>query len=251
MFFGFYIIQEMHSELYPMIRGGVVKMKIPLVLISGLLSNKFLWNHQTAHLKDIASVHIVSPAQNTPKKMVQAILDEAPQTFALAGHSMGGWLCLEVMRTAPSRVSRLCLLNTTARRDSEEKKSSRQKMILKSEKGQFGEVVKELIANFVFNPLVKDDVEKMFLGVGKEAFMHQQNSMLIRSECLSILPSITCPTLVIHAAQDKVFSLEEHKELVSQIKNAKLAIIEDSGHMSPIEMPQAVTALLKFWLTYF
>ncbi len=226
-------------------------MKTPLVLLSGLLSNQFLWQHQTHHLSDIASIHVISPAQETPGKMIQAILDEAPSTFALAGHSMGGWLCLEVMRAAPSRVSKLCLLNTTARMDSEEKKIRRQKMILKAEKGQFQEVVDEIVEKFIFNPLVKNDVRKMFLDVGKEAFIHQQMAMIKRCECQSILPGISCPTLVIYATQDKNFSLEEHQELANQIQNAKLALVEDSGHMSLMEMPQAMTALLRFWLTYF
>src|SRR5579872_7198589 len=140
-------------------------MKSPLVLISGLLSNESLWQHQTRHLSDIASIQVLSPSQDTPKKMIQAILEQAPPEFALAGHSMGGWLCLEIMRTAPSRVSKLCLLNTTARNDSEEKKLARQQMILKAEKGQFNEVVKGLVEKLVFNPLVKKDVEKMFLEV--------------------------------------------------------------------------------------
>jgi len=226
-------------------------MKTTLVLLSGLLSNQLIWQHQIRHLSDIASIHVISPSENTPEKMVEAILKEAPPKFALAGHSMGGWLCLEVMRAAPSRVNRLCLLNTTAHMDSEEKKRRRQKMIQRVEKGQFREVVGEIIDKFVYNSLVKDTVEKMFLEIGEEIFIRQQEAMLARHECASILPSIVCPTLTIHAAQDRNFSLEEHRELVEQIPNARLAIVEDSGHMSPMEMPQAVTALLRFWLTYF
>ncbi len=224
-------------------------MKPPLVLLSGLLSNESLWEHQTRHLSDSTSIQVISPSQNTPKKMIQAILDQAPPKFALAGHSMGGWLCLEVMRAAPSRVSRLCLLNTTARMDSEEKKLARQQMILKAEKGQFPEVVKELVEKLVFNPRVKKEVEKMFLAAGQEAFIHQEKAMLARNECLSILPTIQCPVLVIHAAQDKNFALEEHQELTNKISNAKLAIVDNSGHMSPMEVPQAVTDLLRAWLT--
>jgi pimeloyl-ACP methyl ester carboxylesterase len=90
----------------------------------------------------------------------------------------------------------------------------------------------------------------MFLEVGQEAFIRQEKAMINRSESQSILSSITCPTLVIHAMQDKNFSLQEDQELVDQIQNAKLGLIEDSGHMSPIEMPQAVTALIRLWLTY-
>ena len=90
----------------------------------------------------------------------------------------------------------------------------------------------------------------MFLEVGEEAFIAQQNAMLIRKESQPILPAIACATLVVYAAQDKNFTLAEHEELVHHIPNAKLAIVEDSGHMSPLEVPQAITALLRFWLSY-
>lgn len=226
-------------------------MKLPLVLLSGLLSNELIWQHQIRYLSDIASIQVISATQNTPEKMVEAILDQAPPEFALAGHSMGGWLCLEVMRAAPSRVNRLCLLNTTARMDSEDKKRRRQEMILRVERGEFREVVQEIVEKFVYNSLVKREVEQMFLEVGEEVFIRQQQAMLARRESLSILPRIAAPTLVIHAMQDHNFSLAEHRELVQTIQGAKFAAIEDSGHMSPMEMPQSVTALLRFWLTYF
>ena len=223
-------------------------MKIPLLLISGLLSNQRLWAGQIQYLSQIASIRVISPAQNSPEKMVQAILKEAPPKFALAGHSMGGWLCLEVMRKDPSRVSQLCLLNTTVRRDSEEKKKKRQLMIQRVKSGEFQKVVKEIVDFFVFNALVKNDVEKMFLEVGPEAFIRQQESMLVRRECLSILPTIACPTLVVHAANDKNFSLEEHQEMAGKIKTASLAVVGDSGHMSPLEKPEEVNSLLESWL---
>lgn len=226
-------------------------MKFPLVLLSGLLSNQTLWQHQSRYLSDIATIQMISPSQSTPEKMIQAVLDEAPPKFALAGHSMGGWLSLEMMRAAPSRISKLCLLNTTARMDSEEKAMRRQNMIQKVEKGQFHDVVKELSNHLVYNNGVKNTVESMFLEVGKNAFINQEKAMMKRGESQSILPAIACPTLVIHASQDKNFSLLEHQELVNQIQNAKLALVEGSGHMSPMEMPQAITALMRFWLTYF
>jgi pimeloyl-ACP methyl ester carboxylesterase len=226
-------------------------MKTPLVLLPGLLSNKSLWRHQSYHLNDIAEIYIIPTSQNTPQKMIQSILKKAPSKFALAGHSMGGWLCLEIMKAFPDRVSKLCLLNTTARMDSKEKKIKRENMISKAQNGFFEEVVHALVDNFVFSSFVKKDVRKMFLEVGETAFINQQTSMLRREDSQLILPNISCPTLVVHAAKDIIFSIEEHKELVAEIKGAKLAIIEDSAHMSPLEMPQAITAFLRFWLTYF
>ena len=181
--------------------------------------------------------------------MVQSILEQAPPRFALAGHSMGGWLCLEVFKADPSRVIQLCLLNTTSREDSNEKDQRRREMIDSVEKGEFESIVAKIVDRFVFNSIVKAEVEQMFLAVGAQAFINQQKEMIGRKKCLSILTSISCPTWVIHSREDRNFSLEEHQELVQRIQGAKLAVIEDSGHMSPMEMPQAVTALLRLWLT--
>lgn len=230
--------------------GKMATIKTPLILLSGLLSDQRVWQHQSRHLSDIASIQIISASQNTPEKMVHAILKQAPRTFALAGHSMGGWLCLEIMKIAPERVTQLCLLNTTARGDSSEKRIKRQSLIQRAKQGSFQEIVTEMADKLVFNPVIKKDVEKMFLSVGSEAFIHQEQAMIKRSPSQPVLSTITCPVLVIHARQDNVFSLEEHQELANQIKNAKLAIVEDSGHMSPMEMPQAITALLRYWLAY-
>lgn len=44
--------------------------------------------------------------------MAAAILASAPPVFALAGHSMGGRVALEILDQAPAWVARLALLNT-------------------------------------------------------------------------------------------------------------------------------------------
>ena len=224
-------------------------MSKALLFISGLLSNEEIWSHQIKSLSDRALIKVISPTQDSPQKMVEEILRQAPSQFALAGHSMGGWLCLEVMKKAKERVTKLCLLNTTAKPDTPLKKTKRKEMIQRAESGQFLELAKELVDYFVFNPSVKYEVEKMFLKVGEQAFIRQERSMLIRDECESILPKIQCPTLIIHAAKDNVFTLEDHQELANNIPKAKLAILQDCGHMSPLEMPRKVSSLLGSWIS--
>lgn len=223
-------------------------MKIPLIFLSGLLSNERVWLHQRQHLSDLASIQVISASDDTPEKMIHTILSGAPEKFALAGHSMGGWLAQEVMRVAPDRVLKLCLLNTTSQMDSEEKRISRLKMIEKVKEGSFNEIVKGIADKFVFNTQVKNDVEKMFLEVGEEAFINQELSMLKRGETKRVLSTIRCPTVVIYAEEDPVFSLQEHQELAHLIKNSKLVTIKNSGHMSPMEAPESVTSVLRAWL---
>jgi pimeloyl-ACP methyl ester carboxylesterase len=142
-----------------------------LVLISGLLSNECLWQHQVKYLSEIAAISVVNPNQDSPDKMIKAILEAAPPKFALAGHSMGGWLCFEILRVAPSRVSKVCLLNTTARDDSLEKKARRQAMIERCRNGQFEEVISEIACFFTQNHHARQEVKNMFLNVGCETFI--------------------------------------------------------------------------------
>ena len=222
--------------------------KKEIFFISGLLSNESVWKYQIESLGGRAITKVVSPTEETPQKMLDKILKEAPDRFVLIGHSMGGWLAMEVMRKAKDRVSSLCLLNTTARSDSPEKRNKRLELISRAQKGEFPSIVRELVDNFVVVPSAKKEVEKMFFEVGVDAFIRQEKSMLSREEFESILPTISCPTLVIHAEKDKLFSLDDHQNIVNKIPNAKLEIVENSGHMSPLEMPDKVNSFLKKWI---
>ena len=88
----------------------------------------------------------------------------------------------------------------------------------------------------------------MFLEVGEQALINQTRAMMMREDCRDVLSKITCPTLIIHAAEDKRFSLEMHEEMRDAIAHAKLSVIHECGHMSPMERPLEVTGLLRDWL---
>lgn len=223
-----------------------------LVFLPGVLSDQRVWFYQIQHLQDRVTCKVIPLVEgNTTEDLLQTVLNSVQGPFFLAGHSMGGWLALELAKHAPQRILKLCLLNTSAQPDSKEKYQRRMDMIREVEQGGFQRVAEMLRDYYVHNDPVKKKVLSMFLDVGKDVFITQQKILLSREECSSFLPQISIPTLVVHAREDKNFSLAVHEELADNIPNAKLAIIEDSGHMSPMESPQAVTTLLRFWLDYF
>src|SRR4051794_34929940 len=92
--------------------------RIPLLLLPGLLNDAALWQHQVADLADVAAP-VVGDVTRHPSiaAMAAALLAEAPESFALAGLSMGGYVAQEILRQAPHRVLRLALLDTNARAD--------------------------------------------------------------------------------------------------------------------------------------
>ena len=97
-----------------------------LVLVPGLLCTKALWAPQIAALADIADISVADHTRHdTMAGIARSILATAPERFALAGLSMGGYIAYEIMRQAPERVTRLALLDTGARADPPERKERR------------------------------------------------------------------------------------------------------------------------------
>ncbi|KTD35996.1 lipolytic protein [Legionella nautarum] len=223
-----------------------------LVLLPGVLSNEKVWSHQVKHLSDLVHCQVIPLiAQDSMEDLLSMVLETVKGRFILAGHSMGGWLALELAKAAPERIAKLCLLNTSARADPLEKRKDRLAMMERVAQGKFQCLAQEIAERYVYCSELRKEVLAMFLSVGEKSFLNQEKALLTRRETVSILPQLTMPTMVIHAQHDLVFSLEAHLELAHKIPHAKLAIIEGSGHMSPMEAPQAVTALMRFWIDYF
>ncbi|CEG55562.1 alpha/beta fold hydrolase [Legionella fallonii] len=223
-----------------------------LIFLPGVLSDQKVWAYQVSHLSELAACSVIPiTSSNNTADLLEMVLKQIAGKFCLVGHSMGGRLAMELARQAPERVSKLCLINTSARPDSPEKQQNRIEMIHAVEQGKFKTVATNLANYYVFHNKIKKEVISMFLRVGEQAFLNQQIALLTRKEITSFLTQLTMPTLVIHAREDKNFSLTEHEELADAIPHAKLAVIEDAGHMCPMEAPQAITTLLRFWLNYF
>lgn len=229
-------------------------MKIPLVLVPGLLCDAALWAHQSRHLADIADIRIGDTmSANSMEGMADAVLAAAPERFALAGLSMGGYVSLEVMRRAPERVIKLALLDTAAIADDADKRKNRLELIKLAETGKFKGVTPRLLPLFLHPDRLTDDaltgaVMEMAGRVGKDAFLRQQKAILGRIDSRPHLAGIRVPTLVLCGRQDGLTPLERHEEMAAAIPGARLSVIENCGHLATMERPVAATAMLRDWL---
>ncbi len=228
----------------------------PLLLLPGLICDEALWAHQTNHLADIAKVGVGDLTEaSSIQGMAAQVLAAAPEQFALAGFSTGGYVSLEIMRQAPERVTRLALLNTSAQPDDADKARKRRGLIALSSKGKFRGVSAKLMAELVFLPRASEPdlveiVRAMTERMGAEVFVRQQTAVLNRIDSRDILTQIDVPTLVICGREDLLTPLHCHEELAAGVEGARLAVIEQCGHLSPLERPHAVTALLRTWLLH-
>jgi pimeloyl-ACP methyl ester carboxylesterase len=225
-----------------------------LLLLPGLLCDAALWRHQLENLADAAEIAVADLTQDDSiAAMAERVLDGAPERFALAGLSMGGYVAQQIMRVAPERVERLALLDTSARADTPEQTSRRRGLIELAHKGQFKGISPRLLPAFLHpdrlgDAALTEAVMAMAARVGRDAFLRQEEAIMGRIDGREDLRAIRCPTLVLCGAQDSLTPPKVHEEIAARIPQAQLVTVPDCGHLSTMERPEAVTAAMRKWL---
>jgi len=231
-----------------------VSERTPLVLIPGLLCDERLWDHQTQYLADIAETTVGNTLEDDSiAGMARRILDTAPPRFALAGLSMGGYVAQEIMRQAPERVDRLALVDTSSRPDTPEALKRRRGLIELATKGKFKGVTPRLLPLLIHPDRLEDHpltdvIMRMAEKIGQAVFVQQQTAIMGRVDGRPDLANIAVPTIIIVGREDALTPMEVQEELASGIPGARLCVVEECGHLAPMERPHAVTALMRDWL---
>ena len=225
----------------------------PLVLLSGMLGDEKLWDDVSAGIADIALPWPVRiDLDDSVPEMALSVLAAAPPQFALAGHSLGAIVALEIVRRAPERVTRLALLNASGRGPSAEQLASWAQARSRTERGEFDEVAAEL-AGATLGAAHRDaDLlarnARMALTVGPDGFLRQLSAQTTRPESRPSLADIDVPVLVVSGEDDTICPPGLQRELVEHCGRAELATVPECGHMAPLEDPAAVIDVLRRWL---
>jgi pimeloyl-ACP methyl ester carboxylesterase len=222
--------------------------------LPGLLCDHALWAHQAAELSDIADIQVadLTKADNVVAMATQ-VLATAPAHFALAGLSMGGYVAMEIMRRAPERVLGLCLVDTTARPDTDEQRERRIALIKLAKMGKFKGVTPRLLPALIHpdranDPAVAGVVMEMAERVGRDAFLRQQNAILGRIDSRPFLGDIKVPTLCIVGRDDAITPPDRLEEVAAAITGGRCVVLDHCGHLAPLEQPVQTTELMREWL---
>ena len=226
-----------------------------LVLVPGLGCTEQLFAGQVCRLARHSRVRFADTRRDDSiAGMARRLLDEVDGPFALAGLSMGGYVAMEVVRQAPSRVTRLALLDTTAVPDAESAREFRLKLSDLALRGRLDEVHEALWPRLVA-PSRRDDsvlegqVYSMLVATGGAAFARQQNAIIGRADSRPVLKGVAVPTLIVVGAEDIVTPVAAAAEMAGLVPGARLTVVEGSGHLSTMEAAEQVATVMEEWLT--
>ena len=237
-----------------MLRCSPVSEPLPVVLIPGLLDSARLYAEQIPALWRRGAVMVADHTRDDSMEGIsRRVLAGAPARFALVGLSMGGYVALEILRQAPERVSRLALLDTTARPDTPEQGAARRAQIALAAEGRLGEVLDASFPLLVHHARRHDAALRQVLDlmaeeVGAAAFIRQQQANLARADSRPMLGGIRVPTLVLVGEGDELTPPERAAEMARAIPGSREVRVPDCGHLSTLERPDEVTRALLAWL---
>ncbi|WP_420103027.1 alpha/beta fold hydrolase [Bosea sp. (in: a-proteobacteria)] len=230
-------------------------MTEPLVLVPGLSCTAALYAPQWVELSAGRLVLVADHARDDSLAgIAERLLAAAPPRFALCGLSMGGYIAFEVLRRAPERVTRLALLDTSAKPATPQTNEPRAQMIALAQKGAYDNVTTLLWQRLVAPARLTDEplrlvVRGMAEAIGAVGFVRQQTAIMGRPDSRPLLRGFDKPTLILVGEEDEITPVEEARDMAALAGGtAELAIIPDCGHLSTLEAPEPVTTALRRWL---
>ncbi|MEO8306637.1 MAG: alpha/beta hydrolase [Pseudomonadota bacterium] len=230
-----------------------------LVLVPGLMCDAAVWRAQIAVLSDGRDIQVAEHAlSDSLDEMAQRILDQAPPRFALAGHSMGGRVALEVVARAPGRVSRLALLDTgyeplAPGEPGDREKAGRYRLLEIAQRDGMLSMARDWARGMVHparltDATLMDAIHSMIVRAGLAQFEAQIRALLARPDRTQLLATLRMPTLVLCGRDDNWSPLSRHEVMAQLIKASHLVGVPECGHMSTMERPQAIANAMQDWL---
>jgi pimeloyl-ACP methyl ester carboxylesterase len=228
-------------------------MMTPFLLIPGLNCDARVYAPATTALWQFGPVTIANHlAGEGLQQIATNILAVAPPHFALGGFSMGGYLSFEILRQAPERVTKLALIDTTARPDSPESTELRRRRIALAQGGKFPLVMEQSFPTSVHKDNADNSslysIHRAMAGAnGPEAYIRHQEAIIGRQDSRSMLAGIKVPTLIVVGEGDQITPLDGAEEMHTGIVGSTRVVIPRAGHLALLEQPELVNRALAKW----
>jgi pimeloyl-ACP methyl ester carboxylesterase len=235
-------------------------VKPTLILVPGLMCDVASWEPVFTSLQSVTDCRVVDHGlADTLPAMAEQVLAQAPERFALAGHSMGGRVALEVMRMAPERVTHLGLFDTghlpKAAGAAGEAELAKRMALLEIARTQgvraMGqEWVKGMVApHRLADRVLIDSILDMIERKNFDIFQRQVHALIHRPDATDVLRRVNCPTLVMCGELDSWAPPAQHQALANELPaRPPVRAIPECGHMAMQEQPEAVLRLMCDWL---
>lgn len=222
------------------------------VLLAGNMCDARLWTEEVrAALPGAVDADLSQ--DDSVAVMADRALAAVEGALLPVGFSMGGIVALAMAERAPERMAGLVLLDTNASADLPERAAARPRQQAEVRAGALERVVvEELKPNYLAAANRGDAamlalLREMALALGPDVFVRQSEALRTRPDLRHVLPALDAPVLLMCGAEDRLCPPDWHQALAGDARVATLHVVQDAGHMLPLEQPAALAAALTSW----
>ncbi|MEP6466104.1 MAG: alpha/beta hydrolase [Parafilimonas sp.] len=241
---------------------------IPVILIHGFAETNSIWKNQTEYLSNYCALIIPDlpgsgdsllpdPSEKNltietlAESIFSIIKNENIEQCIMLGHSMGGYITLAFAEKYPEKLRAFGFVQSTAFADAEAKKQTRIKAINIMEcYGNYAFLKTSTPALFAdaFRKTHKNVVDEL-IETGKffntTSLQQYYYAMMQRADRSFVLNNNKLPVLFIMAEEDIAAPLQDVLKQVHLPEIAYIHILEKTGHMSMLEVPEKLNEILK------
>ena len=243
----------------------------PIIFVHGFPFDHIMWDAQIEELSkyyhcityDIRGLG-ESPASDGQFTMdgfvddLETIIDELKLNLpVLCGLSMGGYISLRAMERMEEKFRALILCDTKALADDNAGKIKRAegiKSINESGVENFVEQFVPICFSENFRIKNKPEYEEVLIRSKSNSPIGVKGCLLAmagRTDTTNYLPNISIPTLIISGEKDKLTPPLVMKSMADQINNSEFYVVDEAGHMAPLEAADMVNEKMRSFLAEY
>jgi len=226
-------------------------VKPALLLIGGMLNDERVWDYVAPPLRDVADVYLLAPDQASIEDMARAawnrlavVASNVP--IVVAGFSLGGYVLAEMLAQPQRPLSAAAFVSSTAQPETEKSLVWREKT-LQALQTDFPAAMARTAQYGMYEPL---DAQLAFMldmmqRVGAQTAIRQVRAIAQRRDHRAALAALDLPVMVLCGRHDRVTPPAFSEDLVNLIPHARCEILENAGHMLPVQQPEDVVRVLR------
>jgi pimeloyl-ACP methyl ester carboxylesterase len=221
-----------------------------VVLLHGFLENGSMWDEiaqelskthrvirlnlpgfgESDYIEDVHSMQVY--AECTHQLIQELCIDK----FTIIGHSMGGYVALELSKICPEKIHQLILFHSTANSDSEQKKKDRDRAIkaVNDKQGIYLKTAIPFLFPEQFQKSCASHIQKMIEeaeALNPKGIIIALRGMQNRSDNNETLKNLNCKKTYIAGTLDPLLKIEDLR-LEAKRNSVDFVEIKNSGHMS-------------------
>lgn len=163
----------------------------------------------------------------------------------IVGHSMGGYICMEIVHNHPDRVSGLGLVATRASADTPEKAAGRLSDRQEVLKNGPAKLIDTMASRLTEDPEIRDQLLEIMKKNSPEGIAMALYAMAHRMDATEYLEALSIPVAMVIGIKDVFSPPDFFKTLSKWVKNGHIFSSPTGTHMILMEEPGLVARALE------